>query len=647
MNNAEQNNNITVSKIRRSQVKLPLFVLALLLPAQALAQGFGPVVRTTAPTAGVLIAIVLSLFLPWQISRLAGGSPLVRSMGALLLAAALAVAGAPPHVAGAAALIVMCLRVGRARVAAVAGIAVWLSASMPLAEALADVDVVVTSSLLALMGFAPVVDGTAILLAAGTILVDPACAAVEATLMGLVMSLCLRSLAAESTTRIFCLAGLHTVTVVLANLVRIVAVAIAMDSSADLAQQVHTTGGLVLVLVHVPFLAGPMRSLFRQWRATAPTASTKLQSSALAATALLVAVFSPAVHARDAYYPIAGDNVDSIDRRVADEFVLQRAQRLGFRIELRATDEGEDEGEGSLSQHTAAAVAALKAAGPGRVLSGFLRTADSDEHPLKLEIFIANETGTVLSSVKVLMTASDDKQAIGSAVTKALKMADAAAAKAPVLEQAAADAPTPLAPPVAAAAVAAVAASAVAASAVAASAVAASAVVAPTLTAPTVVAPAFVAPAVVAPAFVAPAFVAPAVFAPTTTVAGLAAAGEAAPQDAETPSAEADLQSTGLVAEEEAPSPPATPGTSIMLPASLAVGALVAAGGAIGAGLWASGDVGSLKNGTATDRDGARNFAAAKALTSDLLTMTAVGLAVGACVFGAMSLLAPAVGESV
>ena len=139
---------------------------------------------------------------------------------------------------------------------------------------------------------------------------------------------------------------------------------------------------------------------------------------------------------------------------------------------------------------------------------------------------------------------------------------------------------------------------------------------------------------------------APAVFAPTTTVAGLAAAGEAAPQDAETPSAEADLQSTGLVAEEEAPSPPATPGTSIMLPASLAVGALVAAGGAIGAGLWASGDVGSLKNGTATDRDGARNFAAAKALTSDLLTMTAVGLAVGACVFGAMSLLAPAVGES-
>ena len=615
---------------------LPLFVLALLLPAQALAQGFGPVVRTTAPTAGVLIAIVLSLFLPWQISRLAGGSPLVRSMGALLLAAALAVAGAPPHVAGAAALIVMCLRVGRARVAAVAGIAVWLSASMPLAEALADVDVVVTSSLLALMGFAPVVDGTAILLAAGTILVDPACAAVEATLMGLVMSLCLRSLAAESTARIFCLAGLHTVTVVLANLVRIVAVAIAMDSSADLAQQVHTTGGLVLVLVHVPFLAGPMRSLFRQWRATAPTASTKLQSSALAATALLVAVFSPAVHARDAYYPIAGDNVDSIDRRVADEFVLQRAQRLGFRIELRATDEGEDEGEGSLSQHTAAAVAALKAAGPGRVLSGFLRTADSDEHPLKLEIFIANETGTVLSSVKVLMTASDDKQAIGSAVTKALKMADAAAAKAPVLEQAAADAPTPLAPPVAAAAVAAVAASAVAASAVAASAVAASAVVAPTLTAPTVVAPAFVAPAVVAPA----------VFAPTTTVAGLAAAGEAAPQDAETPSAEADLQSTGLVAEEEAPSPPATPGTSIMLPASLAVGALVAAGGAIGAGLWASGDVGSLKNGTATDRDGARNFAAAKALTSDLLTMTAVGLAVGACVFGAMSLLAPAVGES-
>ena len=611
---------------------LPLFVLALLLPAQALAQGFGPVVRTTAPTAGVLIAIVLSLFLPWQISRLAGGSPLVRSMGALLLAAALAVAGAPPHVAGAAALIVMCLRVGRARVAAVAGIAVWLSASMPLAEALADVDVVVTSSLLALMGFAPVVDGTAILLAAGTILVDPACAAVEATLMGLVMSLCLRSLAAESTTRIFCLAGLHTVTVLLANLVRIVAVAIAMDSSADLAQQVHTTGGLV----HVPFLAGPMRSLFRQWRATAPTASTKLQSSALAATALLVAVFSPAVHARDAYYPIAGDNVDSIDRRVADEFVLQRAQRLGFRIELRATDEGEDEGEGSLSQHTAAAVAALKAAGPGRVLSGFLRTADSDEHPLKLEIFIANETGTVLSSVKVLMTASDDKQAIGSAVTKALKMADAAAAKAPVLEQAAADAPTPLAPPVAAAAVAAVAASAVAASAVAASAVAASAVVAPTLTAPTVVAPAFVAPAVVAPA----------VFAPTTTVAGLAAAGEAAPQDAETPSAEADLQSTGLVAEEEAPSPPATPGTSIMLPASLAVGALVAAGGAIGAGLWASGDVGSLKNGTATDRDGARNFAAAKALTSDLLTMTAVGLAVGACVFGAMSLLAPAVGES-
>ena len=636
MNNAEQNNNITVSKIRRSQVKLPLFVLALLLPAQALAQGFGPVVRTTAPTAGVLIAIVLSLFLPWQISRLAGGSPLVRSMGALLLAAALAVAGAPPHVAGAAALIVMCLRVGRARVAAVAGIAVWLSASMPLAEALADVDVVVTSSLLALMGFAPVVDGTAILLAAGTILVDPACAAVEATLMGLVMSLCLRSLAAESTTRIFCLAGLHTVTVLLANLVRIVAVAIAMDSSADLAQQVHTTGGLVLVLVHVPFLAGPMRSLFRQWRATAPTASTKLQSSALAATALLVAVFSPAVHARDAYYPIAGDNVDSIDRRVADEFVLQRAQRLGFRIELRATDEGEDEGEGSLSQHTAAAVAALKAAGPGRVLSGFLRTADSDEHPLKLEIFIANETGTVLSSVKVLMTASDDKQAIGSAVTKALKMADAAAAKAPVLEQAAADAPTPLAPPVAAAAVA----------AVAASAVVAPTVVAPTLTAPTVVAPAFVAPAVVAPAFVAPAFVAPAVFAPTTTVAGLAAAGEAAPQDAETPSAEADLQSTGLVAEEEAPSPPATPGTSIMLPASLAVGALVAAGGAIGAGLWASGDVGSLKNGTATDRDGARNFAAAKALTSDLLTMTAVGLAVGACVFGAMSLLAPAVGES-
>ena len=602
---------------------LPLFVLALLLPAQALAQGFGPVVRTTAPTAGVLIAIVLSLFLPWQISRLAGGSPLVRSMGALLLAAALAVAGAPPHVAGAAALIVMCLRVGRARVAAVAGIAVWLSASMPLAEAFADVDVVVTSSLLALMGFAPVVDGTAILLAAGTILVDPACAAVEATLMGLVMSLCLRSLAAESTARIFCLAGLHTVTVLLANLVRIVAVAIAMDSSADLAQQVHTTGGLVLVLVHVPFLAGPMRSLFRQWRATAPTASTKLQSSALAATALLVAVFSPAVHARDAYYPIAGDNVDSIDRRVADEFVLQRAQRLGFRIELRATDEGEDEGEGSLSQHTAAAVAALKAAGPGRVLSGFLRTADSDEHPLKLEIFIANETGTVLSSVKVLMTASDDKQAIGSAVTKALKMADAAAAKATVLEQAAADAPTPLAPPVAA------------------SAVAASAVVAPTVVAPTLTAPTVLAPTVVAPAFVAPA-----VFAPTTTVAGLAAAGEAAPQDAETPSAEADLQSTGLIAEEEAPSPPATPGTSIMLPASLAVGALVAAGGAIGAGLWASGDVGSLKNGTATDRDGARNFAAAKALTSDLLTMTAVGLAVGACVFGAMSLLAPAVGES-
>lgn len=240
-----------------------LVALSMVASAGASAQGFGAAgVNTPVPAAAGLLALGLALFVPLRFVAARRVALTVAAAGALVLA------GAPAHAVGAAALLVLCLGAGLARAQsqprvlfAAGSLVVAASVPLAVAEQLAVADLHVASALFGALGLAPTLDGSAIHLAGGYILVDPACAAVEGVAIAFVISLCLRFVVRERTVAALGIASAHAAAFLAVNLARIVLVGVAMSRSSELAQSVHDIAGFAMLLVHVPFLVGPLRRI--------------------------------------------------------------------------------------------------------------------------------------------------------------------------------------------------------------------------------------------------------------------------------------------------------------------------------------------------------------------------------------------------
>jgi exosortase/archaeosortase family protein len=212
-------------------------------------------------------------------------APVARATAALSGGALLALLGAPLHVAGA--LVVLAIACLPRRTTwgpgLLAGTAVLASMPGVVAETLARLDAIVVGTALPWLGIAARVDDVVVTVGGHRMVVDPACAAVEGIVVAFAVSTAVRALLGESRQTMLQRGALHALVFALANVARIAAVGVALAVAPDTAELVHAVGGPLLVLfVHVPFLADPVRRLALQARARSTSASRSPAAGLLA-----------------------------------------------------------------------------------------------------------------------------------------------------------------------------------------------------------------------------------------------------------------------------------------------------------------------------------------------------------------------------